>query len=93
MGLATVENLLQANAYVAILDLRPPPTSRISDSSRLKFFQTDITKVEDIEKAVDGAVKWTKENGARLGGVVNCAGVGTAAKVCVIVVSITLESD
>lgn len=82
MGLATVENLLKANAYVAVLDLRPPPTSRIAEStSKLKFFQTDITKVEDIEKAVDGTVKWAQETGVRLGGVVNCAGVGTAAKV------------
>lgn len=82
LGLATVENLLNANAYVAVLDLRPPPTPRITESSsKLKFFQTDITKVEDIEKAVDGTVKWAKDTGARLGGVVNCAGVGTAAKV------------
>lgn len=82
LGLATVESLLSANAYVAVLDLRPPPTPRIAESSsKLKFFQTDITKVEDIEKAVDGTVKWAKETGARLGGVVNCAGVGTAAKV------------
>jgi NAD(P)-dependent dehydrogenase (short-subunit alcohol dehydrogenase family) len=63
-----------------VLDLAEPPSSL--PLKRVRFFQTDITKVEDIEKAVEGVVLWANETGAALGGVVNCAGVGPAAKVC-----------
>jgi NAD(P)-dependent dehydrogenase (short-subunit alcohol dehydrogenase family) len=80
LGLATVADLLTSDAYVSIVDLKPPQDPGLS-SSRVKFFQTDISKVEDIEKAVEGVVVWTKETGALLGGVINCAGIGTAGKV------------
>jgi NAD(P)-dependent dehydrogenase (short-subunit alcohol dehydrogenase family) len=80
LGLATVADLLTSDAYVSILDLNPPKDSEL-DSSRIKFFQTDISNVEEIEKAVDGTVTWTKGTRAALGGVINCAGVGIAGKV------------
>lgn len=80
MGLATVVDLLTSAAYISIIDLNPPKDAAL-DPSRVKFFQTDITKVEHIEKAVDNTIAWTKVTGAVLGGVVNCAGVGIAAKV------------
>jgi hypothetical protein len=41
----------------------------------------DITQTEDITKVVEEVVLWAKETGSQLGGVINCAGVGTAAKV------------
>jgi phosphoribosylaminoimidazolecarboxamide formyltransferase/IMP cyclohydrolase len=47
----------------------------------VKFWELDITKVEDIIKVVDEVVSWSKQTGAVLGGIINCAGVGTAAKV------------
>lgn len=81
LGLATAEDLLTSGAYIAILDLNAPKDSAGLDPKRVRFFQIDITKVDEIEKAVDGAVAWTKETGASLGGVINCAGVGVAAKV------------
>ncbi|KAI0046536.1 AICARFT/IMPCHase bienzyme [Auriscalpium vulgare] len=82
LGLATADDLLKGDAYVAILDLKPPADlASLSPSSRVRFWKIDITKVDDITAAVDEAVAWTKETGAPLGGVVNCAGVGTAAKV------------
>lgn len=71
--------LLDAGARVAILDLRP--AEGLSGDARVKFFETDITSAEDIARAVEGTVAWAQTTGARLGGVVNCAGVGTAAKV------------
>ncbi|KAL0579499.1 hypothetical protein V5O48_002541, partial [Marasmius crinis-equi] len=80
LGLATVHQLLESNAFVSILDRSPPPTD-LSTSERVKFFKIDITHVDEIEKAVDGTVEWTKTTGATLGGVVNCAGVAVASKI------------
>jgi len=41
----------------------------------------DITNTQDVSEAVEGVVRWTKATNAPLGGVVNCAGVATAAKI------------
>ncbi|KAG9223981.1 hypothetical protein CCMSSC00406_0004403 [Pleurotus cornucopiae] len=79
LGLATVHDLLKANAYVSIFDRSVPPTNL--PGSHVRFFKVDITQVKEIEDAVDGTVEWTQETGARLGGVVNCAGVASAAKI------------
>lgn len=89
--------LVQANAYVSILDRAPPPS--VIEGDQVRFFQTDITLVGAIEKAVEETVAWTKETGNpagptiregiyshedidfALGGVINCAGVGAGAKI------------
>jgi len=64
------------------LDKRQPDSTTIALApSKVKFWELDITRVEDIIKVVDEVVSWTKQTGALLGGVINCAGVGTAAKV------------
>ncbi|KAI0032661.1 short chain type dehydrogenase [Vararia minispora EC-137] len=78
LGLATVQALLNAQAYVAILDLRPPANL---SSSRAKFWKADITSETEVEVAVEGSVAWSNQTGAILGGVINCAGVGTGAKI------------
>ncbi|KAI0060647.1 short chain type dehydrogenase [Artomyces pyxidatus] len=80
LGLATVETLLDSDAHVAIFDLRPPQKPLVHQF-RTKFWEVDITNAEVVAKAVAGAAAWAAETGAPLGGVVNCAGVGTAAKV------------
>ncbi|KAJ3512607.1 hypothetical protein NLJ89_g3427 [Agrocybe chaxingu] len=80
LGLATVEGLLSQNAYVSILDRSSPPDS-ISSNAKVKFFETDITVVSAIQAAVNGTVEWAAKTGAPLGGVINCAGVGTAGKI------------
>ncbi|KAJ6485577.1 3-hydroxy-acyl-CoA-dehydrogenase [Mycena sanguinolenta] len=80
LGLATVHDLISADAYISIVDRAPPPADLLS-SSKVKYFETDITKVEQIELAVDATIKWTNATKAPLGGVINCAGVGTAAKI------------
>ncbi|KAJ3813477.1 3-hydroxyacyl-CoA dehydrogenase [Lentinula aff. lateritia] len=79
LGLATVQMLVQAKSYVSILDREPPPSDIIG--AQVKFFPTDITVINDIEKAVDETVNWTKQTGAALGGVINCAGVAAGAKI------------
>jgi 3-hydroxyacyl-CoA dehydrogenase / 3-hydroxy-2-methylbutyryl-CoA dehydrogenase len=82
LGRSTVECILQGNGYVAILDLKQPDTALIGLApSRVKFWELDITQVEDIIKTVEEVVSWAKQTGALLGGIINCAGVGAAAKV------------
>ncbi|TRM65423.1 3-hydroxy-acyl-CoA-dehydrogenase [Schizophyllum amplum] len=79
LGLATVRSLLVGGAYVSVLDLSAPPEdARVSP--RVRFFSTDITDADAIEAAVEGSAAWTQESGAPLAGVINCAGVGIAAK-------------
>ncbi|KZS94367.1 putative 3-hydroxyacyl-CoA dehydrogenase [Sistotremastrum niveocremeum HHB9708] len=80
LGLATVENLHEAGAYLAVLDLKPSRNS-FEGLPRVAFFKTNITKTEEIQEAVDKAAEWAAKNNAPLGGVIHCAGVGTAAKV------------
>ena len=80
LGLATVEDLLSQRAFVSVVDRSPPPNT-IAHHPNLKFFKTDITNVSQIETAVKSTVAWTRETKACLGGVINCAGVGTAAKI------------
>jgi short-subunit dehydrogenase len=64
------------------VDLKGPDASSFgSASSRVRFWELDITQTEDITKVVEEVVLWTKETGSQLGGVINCAGAGTAAKV------------
>lgn len=64
------------------MDLKQPDAAAIGPASnKVKFYELDITQVEDIVKVVEQVVAWTKQTGAFLGGIINCAGVGTAAKV------------
>jgi len=81
LGLATVQDLLTSNAYISIIDRSPPDPNTHLSPKYVKLFLVDITKPAEIEHAVEETVAWTKETGAPLGGVVNCAGVGIAAKV------------
>lgn len=82
LGLSTVECILQEKGYVAVLDLKQPDAAAVGPTpSKVKFYELDITQVEDIVKVVEQVVSWTKQTGAPLGGIINCAGVGTAAKI------------
>ena len=80
LGLATVYDLLLQKAFVSIVDRSPPPEALLS-SPNLKFYKTDITELSEVASAVNKTVEWTSRSGAPLGGVINCAGVGTAAKI------------
>ncbi|KAK0238522.1 3-hydroxy-acyl-CoA-dehydrogenase [Armillaria nabsnona] len=80
LGLATVQDLLNSKTYVSIVDRTPPP-SDVAANATVTYFQTDITELPEIERAVEQTVSWTKKTGAPLGGVINCAGVATAAKI------------
>lgn len=75
-----MQELLSQKAYVAIVD-RSPPHDSISSSPNVKFYQTDITVLAEVASAVGNTVEWASSTGAPLGGVINCAGVGTASKI------------
>ncbi|KAI9509671.1 AICARFT/IMPCHase bienzyme [Russula earlei] len=82
LGLSTTEYILQEKGFVAILDLKQLDATAFGPAqSRVKFWELDITQVEDIAKVVEEVVSWAKQTGALLGGIVNCAGVATAAKI------------
>ena len=72
--------LLEEEAYVSILDLNESEDVW-KKPQNVKFIKTDITDTKEIESSVSETVKWASQNRAPLGGVINCAGVGTAAKV------------
>lgn len=95
LGLAASKLLLSQGAYVSILDIRPPPSSKESESStpvtaepssfeiphpRINFIETDITSLASVTSAVAATIAWSEQVHAPLGGVINCAGVATAAK-------------
>jgi len=64
------------------LDKKQPDSTTIGLApGKAKFWELDITRVQDIIQVVDEVVSWTKQTGALLGGVINCAGVGAAEKI------------
>lgn len=85
LGLATAVDLHKAGAYVSLLDLNAEAGERVVKQlgpERARFFETDVSKTESVEAAVDGTVAWMKDTGAPMAGVLAAAGVGLPAKVC-----------
>ncbi|KAF2107534.1 short-chain dehydrogenase/reductase-like protein SDR [Lophiotrema nucula] len=78
LALATARDLHSAGAYVSLLDLNSDNGNKIASElgSRAKFFETDVSDTESIQKAVEGSVAWVKETGKEVGGVIAGAGVG-----------------
>jgi NAD(P)-dependent dehydrogenase (short-subunit alcohol dehydrogenase family) len=74
-----VHDLISAGAFVAILDLAAPSALT---GDQVKFIETDITSLPSITSAVSAVASWiASSTHMPLGGVINCAGVGTAAKI------------
>ncbi|WP_217576740.1 3-hydroxyacyl-CoA dehydrogenase [Streptomyces sp. GbtcB7] len=78
LGLATAQRLLDAGASVALVDLPSSDGAAVAAKlgERAVFAPADVTDEQDIAAALDAA--------AELGDVriaVNCAGIGTAARV------------
>jgi phosphoribosylaminoimidazolecarboxamide formyltransferase/IMP cyclohydrolase len=59
-----------------------PESARSTLGTKGRYFKTDLTKDAEVERAVEESVTWSKQTGAKLGGVVNCGGVVVAHKVC-----------
>jgi hypothetical protein len=65
-----------------MLDLKRLDASSFGPaSSSDRFSESDITQAEDITKAVEEVVLWTKETGSQPGPIIYCAAAGTPAKV------------
>jgi NAD(P)-dependent dehydrogenase (short-subunit alcohol dehydrogenase family) len=79
LGLATVHRLAGAGADVVILDLPGSAGASVADElgSAVAFAAADVTDAESVAAAVDVAAGRDKP----LRVVVNCAGIGTPAKV------------
>lgn len=69
-----MQELVDAKARVVIVDRAMPLEA--FDTNIVLFIRTDITRMEEVARAVTAAVAWTARTGAVLGGVINCAGVG-----------------
>uniref|UniRef100_A0A0P4WCA6 3-hydroxyacyl-CoA dehydrogenase type-2 n=1 Tax=Scylla olivacea TaxID=85551 RepID=A0A0P4WCA6_SCYOL len=80
LGRATVERVARQGGRVVLCDLQSSQGSKVAQeigSDRVLFVPTDVTSPGDVE----GAVAACKEQYGRLDVAVNCAGIGTAAKV------------
>jgi NAD(P)-dependent dehydrogenase (short-subunit alcohol dehydrogenase family) len=75
LGLATAEALAVAGADVVVLD-RPSAQERIEADSRFTFVPADVRDEAQVEAAIEVAVS---RGALRI--VVNCAGIGVAARV------------
>ena len=81
LGLAAARSLYNSGAYVSLFDLNENEELKAELKNRAQFHKVDVSNTQDIESAVQETVSWCKTTKAPLGGVINCAGVGTAKKV------------
>jgi NAD(P)-dependent dehydrogenase (short-subunit alcohol dehydrogenase family) len=79
LGAATARLLAQNGASVVLADVNEEAGERTASQigSGAKFVRTDVTNEGSVQDALDSAV----ETFGSLNGVVNCAGIGPAAKV------------
>ena len=79
LGAATAQLLAQNGASVVLADVNEEAGERTASQigSGAKFVRTDVTNEGSVQDALDSAV----ETFGSLNGVVNCAGIGPAAKV------------
>lgn len=79
LGAATAKALVEAGASVLLADVNEEAGEQTAGEigDRAKFVRTDVTSEESAQDALDAAV----EAFGSLNGVVNCAGIGPAAKV------------
>jgi len=79
LGAATAWLFTEDGAHVVLADVDEEAGERVASQigSRATFVRTDVTEEESVQDALDSAV----ESFGSLNGVVNCAGIGPAAKV------------
>jgi NAD(P)-dependent dehydrogenase (short-subunit alcohol dehydrogenase family) len=76
LGLATVQALAAEGARVVIVDLPSSDGKAVAESLGARFAPADVTSEESVTAALDAA-----DELGRLRVAVNCAGIGTAARV------------
>jgi NAD(P)-dependent dehydrogenase (short-subunit alcohol dehydrogenase family) len=79
LGAATARLLAENGAHVALADVDEEAGEQMASQigSGAEFVRTDVTDEESVQHALD----WVVETFGSLNGVVNCAGIGPAAKV------------
>lgn len=79
LGAATARLLAQSRAGLVLADVNKEAGEHTAKEigSGAKFVRTDVTDEESVQDALDSAV----ETFGSLNGIVNCAGIGPAAKV------------
>lgn len=84
LGRATIHNLVEAGAYISILDMNEDGGNALVQElgpQGSRFFQVDVSSTESIAAAVKGTLSWVRETGKELGGIIAAAGVSTPAKI------------
>lgn len=77
LGEAVARLFREAGAKITIADIQAEPGRQIAEEIGALFVQTDVTN----EKSVEQALALAAEAHGGIQGVVNCAGIGTAARV------------
>lgn len=85
LGAATAEHLHRLGAYIAIMDLNLALGKELAEKlnasggKRATAFEVDVCEEEAVSEAIRGAdEKWP---GVKVGGCINCGGVGMAGKI------------
>ncbi|EPS43693.1 hypothetical protein H072_2306 [Dactylellina haptotyla CBS 200.50] len=82
LGRATTLDLFAKGGYIAILDLNEELAKQVisaTSSSKVRFFETDVTNSEQVAASVKAAAAWSAETKAPFGGIIAAAGVGKPA--------------
>ncbi|KAF3904176.1 hypothetical protein AA313_de0207762 [Arthrobotrys entomopaga] len=82
LGRATTLDLYAKGANIAILDLNSDLANQVissTSSTRVRFFQTDVTDTEQVAANVKLAAEWSVETKSPLGGIIAAAGIGNPA--------------
>ncbi|PSR21351.1 MAG: 3-hydroxyacyl-CoA dehydrogenase [Sulfobacillus acidophilus] len=77
LGAATAAEFVEFGARVAIFDRDAERAEQVAHDLHVQWFPLDVTDDEAVKQAVQSVVNQF----GRLNGVVNCAGIGIAAKV------------
>jgi NAD(P)-dependent dehydrogenase (short-subunit alcohol dehydrogenase family) len=80
LGLGTAQVLVESDANVIIADVAEPQGTRVAEElgTRARFVACNVTEQDPVRNAVDTAI----EVFGGLHGAVNCAGIGSAQRVC-----------
>lgn len=79
LGLATAHLLLSHGARISIIDVQEPQDTDFKNGTedRVLWLQADVTREEQVEEAIQRTIDAFGE----IHGLINCAGIGPAARV------------